>query len=236
MKKIITAVAFVVLSTMPAKAIDFSAFSLTGGLGASSGVFGASAKETSYTEAGAVDRTNKESGVFTDTFSSQFVELGIGSMISVGYEHTPDAISTPKNTNSHRNDVGESTARTIVSVDFNDMNTTYVKLNSPFGVYLKAGYVETSLDIKETTNGSNSYANKTTDGHSLGIGFQKFLGDSGLGVRFEGNYVTLASVSTDNGITAAGGLPANGGRNEVAADDLQGLHAKVAITYTLGRN
>ena len=236
MKKIITAIAFVVLLTMPAKAIDLGALSLTAGLGASSGVFGASATETSYTEAGGVDRINKESGVFTDTFSSQFIELGIGSLLSIGYEHTPDAISSPSNTNSHRNDVVENTARTIVSVDFNDLNTTYVKLNTPWGLYFKAGMVETSLDIKETTNGSNSYANKNTEGTSLGIGYQNYLGETGFGIRFEGNYLSFDAVNTDNGVAAAGGLPANGGRNEVAADELQGLHAKIALTYTLGRN
>ena len=48
----------------------------------------------------------------------------------------PDSISTPENVNTSG---GESAtgATAKVSVDFNDMNTTYLKLNTPMGIYLK---------------------------------------------------------------------------------------------------
>ena len=96
----------------------------------------------------AVKHIKKESGVFTDSFSSQFIELGIGDWVSIGYEHTPDSITTPTNTSRHGNPAGENN----VSVDFNDLNTTYLRVNLPIlsGAYIKAGTVETDLDIKES--------------------------------------------------------------------------------------
>jgi len=115
MKKIITTIAFIALSTVSAKAIelpDLGIFSLTAGVASNSGVFGASAKETNLPDGGTINGdgysgTNKvgvanghikeESGVFTDSFNSQFIEIGIGEWIAVGYEHTPDSITTPTN-------------------------------------------------------------------------------------------------------------------------------------------
>ena len=44
MKKIITTIAFIALSTVSVKAVDLGVFSLTAGIASSSGVFGASAK------------------------------------------------------------------------------------------------------------------------------------------------------------------------------------------------
>ena len=45
MKKIITTIAFIALCTVSAKAADFSVFSITGGIAANQGVFGATATE-----------------------------------------------------------------------------------------------------------------------------------------------------------------------------------------------
>ena len=101
MKKIITTIAFIALSTVSAKAIDMEVFSITGGLAANQSVFGGTAQQDEYNAVGtSIDASNKESGVFTESFGSQFVELGIGRWISLGFEHVPDSISTPENINS----------------------------------------------------------------------------------------------------------------------------------------
>jgi hypothetical protein len=236
MKKLITTVAFIALSTVSAKAIDMELFSITGGLAANNSVFGATATQDEYNAAGtSVDASNKQSGVFTETFSSQFVEIGIGKYISLGYEHVPDSISTPQNVNESG---GESAtvATSTVSVDFNDFNTTYLKLNTPMGIYLKYGNVSTDLDIKETQGSGNTYKNTSIDGTSMGVGYQKTFGDRGLGFRFEGNYVELDNVTVNNGVTKTGGTASNHGFAEVKAKNIEGLTGKVALTYTFGRS
>lgn len=90
MKKLITTIAFIALSTVSAKAIDFETFSLTGGIATNNSVWGATATQDEYNAGGtAIDASNKQSGVFTESFGSQFVELGIGRYISLGFEHVP---------------------------------------------------------------------------------------------------------------------------------------------------
>ena len=238
MKKIITAIAFIALSTVSAKAISLpnismpDKLSITAGFASNQSVWGASGKQKSFSESGGTANNNDSThGVFQESYSSQFLELGLGKYISVGYELVPDSISTPENVEEKH----EQTS-TKVSVDFNDFETTYLKLNLPGGVYVKSGIVKTDLDIKETIASGNTYKNVSTEGTSIGFGYQRFLGDTPLGIRFETNYVELDSVKTDNGVSLTGGTSANGGRNEITASNLEGVTAKVAITLTLGRN
>ena len=233
MKKLITTIAFIALSTVSAKAIDMEMFSITGGLAANNSVWGATAQQDEYdhNNDGSIDASNKESGVFTDSFGSQFVELGIGRWISLGFEHVPDSISTPQNVN----DSSGATATSTVSVDFNDMNTTYLKLNTPMGIYFKYGTVSTDLDIKETQLSGNTYKNTSVDGTSMGAGYQKTLGERGFGFRIEGNYVELDDVTVNNGVTKTAGTGLNNFK-EIKATNLEGLTGKVALTYTFGRS
>jgi len=238
MKKLITTIAFIALSTVSAKAIDMEMFSITGGLAANNSVFGATAKQDDYNAAGTtIETTDKESGAFQESFSSQFVELGIGRWISVGFEHVPDSISSPQNINSNRGTEGNITRTdtAIVSVDFNDMNTTYLKLNTPMGIYLKWGNVSTDIDIKETMASGNTYANTSVDGTSMGAGYQKTFGERGFGFRVEGNYVELDNVTVNNGVTKTAGTGLNNFK-EIKATNLEGLTGKVALTYTFGRS
>ena len=233
MKKIITILAFIALSTVSAKAIDMEAFSLTGGIAANNSVWGATATQEDFNNAGTgIDRANKQSGVFSESFGSQFVELGIGKWVSLGYEHVPDSISTPQNIN----DSNGTTPTSKVSVDFNDMNTTYLKVNTPLGIYLKWGMVDTDIDIKETQLSGNVYKNTSVSGTSMGAGYQKTFGERGFGIRVEGNYVDMDNVTVNNGIVKTGGTPANGGFSQVKAKNLEGLTGKVALTYTFGRS
>ena len=236
MKKFITAIAFVALSTVSAAAIELGMFSVTAGVATNTGVYGATATEEGQDNSGAdyAGAKNKESGVFTDSFGSQFIELGIGQWISVGYEHTPDSLSTPTNVSREK-----STLESSMSVDFNDLNTTYLKINLPIltGAYAKWGTVETDLDIKETMGSGSTYKNVSTSGSVLGAGYSSYLGDTGFGIRFETTYLELDNVSTDNGIAKGTTTTLNEQtHNRVDASNIEGLQAKVALTYTFGRN
>ena len=226
MKKIILTAILLMFSSFSANAGMFSNMSVTGGIASNGSVWGAQGTEKEYDEAGATFEANTEHGVFTENYGSQFIELGIGSWVSIGHEMVSDSISTPTNVSK---DEDNAATKQSVSVDFNDFNTTYVKLNTPFGLYAKYGTVTTDIDIKETTRSGNTYKNKDTSGTSIGAGYQKYLGDSGFGFRIEGNYIDLDSVNTDNGVAAGGNM------NKIEIRNMQGLTAKVAVVYTLGR-
>mgnify|MGYP006134215119 CR=1 FL=1 len=237
MKKLITTIAFLALSTLSAKAVDMEVFSLTGGLATNNSVWGASAQQDQYdhNNDGTIDSSDTDTGVFTESYSSQFVELGIGRWISVGFEHVPDSISTPQNVNSGGSPDGTTDATSTVSVDFNDMDTTYLKINTPMGIYFKYGTVSTDIDIKETQHSGNTYNNKSVDGTSMGAGYQKTFGERGFGFRIEGNYVELDNVTVNNGVTKTAGTGLNNFK-EIKATNLEGLTGKVALTYTFGRS
>jgi len=240
MKKLIITLAFVALSSVSAKAIEMGMFSITAGLGTNTSVWGGSATQDEYNTAGtAIKKTVKEHGVFTESFSSQIIEIGIGRWVSLGFEHVPDSITTPTNVNdcgvkgSTPHSGNQCTSDTAsVSVDFNDFNTLYAKINTPWGLYFKAGTVETDVDIKETMLSGNTYANVSVSGTSVGAGYQKYIGETGFGIRVEGNYVDLDNATTNNGLAKTA---ADTNFKEVKATNLEGLTAKVALTYTFGR-
>jgi len=229
MRKILTIVSVLSLISFNANALDRSSFSATLGIAANTAVYGASAKETNRAENNTIKTVKSESGAFQESHNSYLVELNVGEFISLGYEHTPDAITTPEADRTN-NQNGSST----VKVDFNDLNIAYLKLNIPGGLYVKAGVLETDLDIKESMASGSEYSNVSTEGTIMGLGYAKALGDSRFAVRVEGSYLDLDDVTTSNGVSATGGTVANGGRNQIDASNLEGLNAKVALTFTLG--
>ena len=236
MKKILTIISVISLMSFNSNALEVSDMSVTAGVSINSAVYGASAKETNRAENNSIKTVKNESGVFTDTHTSGFIELNAGEFVSLGFEHTPDSISTPTNDR-----VSAANNTTTVSVDFNDVNIAYLKVNMPGGVYVKAGYVTTDLDIKEsmaaggTSGTSSSYANVDTNGTLLGLGYVKPIGENGIALRIEGSYMALDDVSTNNGVSPTGGTIANGGRNQVDASSMEGLNGKIALTYTFGQ-
>jgi hypothetical protein len=230
MKKILAILSVFCFSYSMAQAIEVSDLSVTAGISANSAVYGASGKETNRDEANTVRTIKNESGVFTDSHMSGFIELNVGDYVSLGIEHTPDTITTPQN--DRVTNVGGTTT---VSADFNDLNVAYLKLNVPGGIYLKAGYVETDIDVKETMASGSTYNNASTEGTILGVGYERSVGEAGLGLRLEGSYMSLDDVTSSNGVAADGGSSSNGGRNQIDISNMEGLNAKLAITYTFGK-
>lgn len=230
MRKILTIVSVLSLISFNANALDRSSFSATLGIAANTAVYGASAKETNRAEDNTIKTVKSESGAFQESHNSYLIELNVGDFVSLGYEHTPDSITTPEADRTN-NQNGSST----VKVDFNDLNIAYLKLNIPGGMYVKAGVVETDLDIQESMASGSTYKNVSTEGTIMGVGYAKALGESRFSVRLEGSYLDLDDVSTDNGVSATGGTVANGGRNQIDASNLEGLNAKLALTFTLGQ-
>ena len=230
MKKLLAVIYTFFVFTNSALALDTSSLSVTAGISANSAVYGASGKETNRDESNAVKTIKNESGVFTDSHMSGFVELNVGEFVSLGIEHTPDTITTPQNQRTTN-----TAATTTVSADFNDLNIAYLKLNIPGGTYLKAGYVETDIDVNESMASGSTYNNVSTEGTLLGIGYSKALGDRGIAIRIEGSYMSLDDVMSSNGVSATGGSSANGGRNQIDISNMEGLNGKIALTYTFGQ-
>ena len=229
MKKILAIVSVLSLFTFSANAFDASDVSVTAGISANSAVYGASGKETNRDESNTVRDIENESGVFVDSHMSGFLELNMGEFLSLGYEHTPDSITTPENRR-----ITNVNSTTKVSADFNDLNIAYLKFNVPGGVYLKAGYVETDIDVNESMASGSTYANVSTEGTLIGVGYSQAL-EGGVAIRLEGSYMELDDVMTSNGVSATGGSSANGGRNQIDVSDMEGLNGKIALTFTFGQ-
>ena len=220
MKKIITAIAFIALTTVSAKAVDFGAFSITAGLSQKQSVFGASGTEKEFDEdgtSGAQMQTNKEHGAFVEDFASGFVEIGIGEYLSVGYELNTD-------TNE-----GENNQNTL-QVDFDDLQTTYVKVNLPGGMYGKVGWTEVDITLNHVSTASTAYTRPgSTEGEVVGLGYQGHVQDTGFGYRIETLYHSFDNVKSNNGAATT----AN--RNEIEVTNMEGVSASFSLTYTLGR-
>ena len=80
----------------------------------------------------------------------------------------------------------------------------------------------------------STYANVSTEGTLLGLGYSQAL-EGGVAIRLEGSYMELDDVTTSNGVSATGATVANGGRNQIDVSDMEGLNAKVAVTFTFGQ-
>ena len=229
MKKIITAIAFIALTTVSAKAVDLGAFSITAGLSQKQSVFGASGTEKEFDEdgtSGAQMQTNKEHGVFVEDFSSGFIEIGIGEYVSLGYELNTDPIKTPTNISNE----GENNQNTL-QVDFDDLQTTYLKVNLPGGMYGKMGWTEVDITLNHVSAASTTYTKPgSTEGEVVGLGYQGHVQDTGFGYRIETLYHTFDNVKSNNGAATTGN------RNEVAVTNMEGVSASFSLTYTLGRN
>ena len=228
MKKIITTVAVLLLTTFSAKALpELGMFSITAGAAANTSVYGASAKTDNFEETDTtIIETDKQSGVFADTHSSQFLELGIGKYVSLGYE-MGEGVSTPQNVSNAGNPNG---SEQTTSVTFQDLNTTYLKINIPGGAYLKYGTVETDLDVKTSRS---SYKDVSISGTTIGAGYQRHFGDTGFGIRVEGSYLEFDNAASQDVATA---VITDNGKNVISATNLEGASAKLALTYTFGRN
>ena len=114
---------------------------LSVGLGYNSGAYMGTGKETSTSGAGTKRNVDaKETGVFTDSVASAFVEYNVG-IVSFGVEYYLEDIQTPQNTNKQRTTAETGALITnTVKASFEDHTTIYANLNITPNPYLKLGY------------------------------------------------------------------------------------------------
>ena len=192
MKKIIIAISSIWLLTVS------SAMSISPSIGISGnyGAFSATGTEKNFDNDGsAVDTTIDEHGAFTAEFPSIFVEASLNDSISIGLDYA-GGFETPENVSNE----DQGNQRTV-SAEFTDLTTIYAKLNVPLGgTYIKVGYSQADVTSNENGGSGNSYGNDTTDGFTVGVGYNHEL-TNGMSVRLEVTGTEFSDVSVNNGQT-----------------------------------
>ena len=215
MKKLIIAISSIWLLTVS------SAMSISPSIGISGnmGVYAATGTEKNYNEAGtAVDTTTDEHGAFVAEYGSIFLEAALNDVISIGVDYVPMDFETPENTSQE----GESNEK-HASARFEDLTTVYAKLNLPLGgTYLKFGYSMVDVTSIENMNSGNTYGNDTTDGPTVGIGYDHEVAN-GFSIRAEVTGTDFSDVKANNGVAITGN------RNEIIVKDIIGARGTISL-------
>ena len=162
--------------------------------------FGGQGKETNTTQ------VTEEYGAFADDNMSVFAEYSFGNGLSVGVEYHPGAISSPTNTNvqvdgstsgTETHPSGGTAKTNTASVDFEDLSTLYLMWASEVGIYSRIGYSHVDVATTESLGTGGSYNNVSTDGVTLGLGYQH-VADTGIFARFEVSATAWDSVTASN--------------------------------------
>tara|TARA_B100001121_G_scaffold288874_1_gene287364 strand:+ start:17 stop:664 length:648 start_codon:yes stop_codon:yes gene_type:complete len=192
MKKLIIAISSIWLLTVS------SAMSISPSIGISGnlGVYAATGTEKNFNEGGtAVDTTIDEHGAFAAEYPSIFVEAALTDTVSIGLDYAA-SFETPENVSNE----DQGNQRTV-SAEFTDLTTVYAKLNIPLGgAYIKVGYSQADVTSNENGGSGNSYGNDTTDGYTVGLGYNHEL-TNGVSVRLEVTGTDFSDVKVNNGQT-----------------------------------
>ena len=195
MKKLIIAISSAMLLATSAFSMDLRP---SVGISGNMGVYAATGIEENFNEGGtAIDETTKEYGAFVAEYGSIFIELGLNDSISLGVDYVPQTIETPQNKSSE----GNGSSANTVEAHFEDLTTVYAKINVPLGgTYLKVGYTQAEVISKEIMSSGNSFGNDTTNGFTIGLGYDHEVAD-GFSVRAEITGSDFSDVETNNGQT-----------------------------------
>ena len=193
---------------------------LSVGVAYNQAAFMGTGKETSTSGAGTARNTDaKETGVFTDSVASAFVEYNVG-IVSFGVEYYLEDIQTPQNTNKQRTTAEAGALITnTVKASFEDHTTIYANVNITDNAYVKVGYVMADVATQESLGTGGAYPNVDTDGYTIGVGVQH-IADNGIFVRLEGTVSDYDDVSANN---------ANEADKKVSVTNMYGAAASLKI-------
>ena len=117
-----------------------------------------------------------------------------------------------------------STSRTqSAQAEITDHTTAYIEVGN--NLYLKAGYVQVTVNTKESLGTGSSYGNADLNGTLLGAGFRGG-GDSGLYYKLEGTYTDYDTLNLTSTV-ARTGVTTN---NKISAD-LDVTQVKLGLGY-----
>ena len=198
-----------------------SAFSADGlGIGVALSAARISASGTEV-ETGSQTAETHAAAVHNNTaIGSIFAEYTKG-WLTVGLDYVPVDADVSDKTKT-RNDTETSTTASqtdetttaraqSAQAQISDHLTAYVEVGS--AAYLKAGYVQVTVDTQEKLGTGSTYGNADLNGVLLGVGYKGDWGSNGF-YKLEGTYTNYDSLSITSGV-ARTGVTTN---NKITAD------------------
>ena len=210
-----------------------SAFSADGiGIGVALSAARISASGTEVETGSQTAETNAAAVKNNTAIGSIFAEYTKG-WLTVGLDYVPVDADVSDKTKT-RNDTETSTtasqtaetstARTqSAQAQISDHLTAYVEVGS--AAYLKAGYVQVTVDTQESLGTGSTYGNADLDGVLLGVGYKGDWGSNGF-YKLEGTYTNYDSLSITSGVARTGVTT-----NNVIKADMDASQLKLGIGY-----
>ena len=191
--------ALLMLSVTAANSVEFK-------VGVSANTMGAYANvEEKLKDSGHI---SNEEAVLATAFGSGFVEVGSEDMmgLALGVSYAPEVAELNKETRAIQNcrdDVSTTctsyssgdTGNQIIDGKIVDLVSVYLSLPVGEGAFVKAGYIQATLNTTENLATGSKYENIDMTGMMLAGGYEADLGSSGMFWRAEGQYQMWDDIS-----------------------------------------
>ena len=196
---------------------SLSSFAYAGsfGIGVSGNIASVSADgtETEATNTGTDNSVKSATAGNSFAFGSVFAEYNFGDSerFTLGVDYIPGKADVNSKTLS-RTDASQGaytaqdTGTVKANAEISDHITYYAELGIVGGVYVKYGFSQVDIDVKQTNStGYGTYPDKTLDAHTFGLGYKGGFGTNGF-YKIEGFYSDYdnysATSTTSNTVTA----------------------------------
>ena len=196
---------------------SLSSFAYAGsfGIGVSGNMASVSADGTETTVGGNTGDNSVQSATAGNSFAfgSVFAEYNFGDSerFTLGVDYIPGKADVNSKTLSRTDAsdglyVAQDTGTVKANAEISDHITYYAELGIVGGVYVKYGFSQVDIDVKQTNaSGYGTYPDKTLDAHTYGLGYKGGFGTNGF-YKIEGFYSDYdnysATSTTSNTVTA----------------------------------
>ncbi|MDC3138617.1 hypothetical protein OA508_01980 [Candidatus Pelagibacter sp.] len=206
-KILATLSAIVMLSVTAANSVEFSVGLSANSMGAYANV------EEKLKDSG---RISNEEAVLATAFGSGFVEVGSDEMmgLALGISYAPEVAELNRETRAIQASTVGDTGNQILDGKIVDLVSVYLSLPVGEGAFVKAGYIQATLNTGESLATGSKYPNIDLEGMMLAGGYQADLGSSGLFWRAEGQYQMWDDIAASG--SEAGGT--SGSVNKITAE------------------
>ena len=214
MKKIITAIV-ILIGTISTASADLG---INVGIAGNTSIWHATGVEQNTN-----DTTQTEDAVGVAGYDSYFIEKTLGSRITIGYEHTPDALTTDTAENNRDTLTTGNSHETLINkvqLKFENLDMLYVHLNISESVYVKLGQTSVDVITNESLATGSTYSDFSLDGSLVGAGYNKSF-SNGIFLRGEFNLLEFDDSGKKTSLD-----------NTVQLNGLEGAQAKFALGYS----
>jgi hypothetical protein len=196
---------------------SLSSFAYAGsfGIGVSGNIASVSADgtETEATNTGTDNSVKSATAGNSFAFGSVFAEYNFGDSerFTLGVDYIPGKADVNSKTLSRTDAsdgayVAQDTGTVKANAEISDHITYYAELGIVGGVYVKYGFSQVDIDVKQTNStGYGTYPDKTLDAHTFGLGYKGGFGTNGF-YKIEGFYSDYddysATSTTSNTVKA----------------------------------